>query len=68
MHLQDVTDVISALGGDVNDLEPSGCGVNHSEAVQHYVILFLWIANGARTNEIDAQCVPWYSLRDFRFK
>jgi hypothetical protein len=53
-HLEDVGNLIRSLRWDFSDLEPSGCGINHGEAMKSgYTPLVLRVADSVWTYQVD---------------
>ena len=55
-----VDNAVSSFRGNFADLEPSGCGIDHCEAVKGD--LFLLLADGVWTDEVDTERVPGYGF------
>ena len=64
--LKNVGCAISTLVWDFNDLEPSGCRINHGHTVEFHMSVLdrirVLLAERMSTNEIDTEGVPWNVL------
>jgi len=68
-ELENVDNIIGALARDLGDLEPSGCGINHCQAMKSATRFFLLVGVGrldladwVRTDEVNTQSVPRNSI------
>jgi hypothetical protein len=65
---EDVDNLVGSLGWDFGDLEPSGYGINHSEAMERGLIALLLRPYSVRTDEVYTESFPWNLFREFRWQ